>query len=79
MRKPVTAILTIALVALAASVIRVQPSGTATLFRSGSHVVERKTLLYVRARGAACRVPSIGDHLSFSGDAPKQVVQGQFK
>ena len=50
---------------------RVQPAHTATVFRSASRVVVRRTPLYVRIPGTPqCRVPMIGDRLAFEGNVP---------
>jgi len=58
-------------VALAAFFFRLQPAGTATIFRGGQRVVVRTTPVYVRAIGAApCRVKSVGDRLTFDDDVP---------
>src|SRR2546428_4081516 len=71
MRKLVVFIAVLAVIVIAAFLFRVQPSGTATVFRSGSRVIVRTTPLYVRAIGAAsCRVPMIGDRRVFEGDVP---------
>jgi len=70
MRKLVTAIFVVAAIAFVALFVRVQPSGVATVFRNGSHVVARTSRVYVRASGNECSVPMIGDRFAFSGDAP---------
>ena len=71
MRKIVISLSALIVIALAALLLRVQPSGTATVFRSGQHVTTRATPLFVRLPGApSCRAKTIGDRLSFESDAP---------
>src|SRR5437660_683373 len=71
MRNLIVFIAVLAAILAAAFLFRVQPSGTATVFRSGSRVIVRTTPLYVRAIGAtSCHAPMIGDRLVFEGDVP---------
>src|SRR5881397_3455372 len=71
MRSVVIAFVVLIVIGFAAFLVRVQPSGTATIFRSGSRVIVRTTPLYVRAIGtAACRVAVVGDRLLFDADLP---------
>jgi tetratricopeptide (TPR) repeat protein len=71
MRKILIAIAAAAVIGAALLLLRIQPSGTATIYRSGSRLMVRTTPLYVRTIGAAaCRVPMAGDRFAFEGDAP---------
>jgi Tfp pilus assembly protein PilF len=71
MRSAILLLAAAIVVELAALLIRVQPAGSATIFRSGRRVVVRTTPIYVRAIGAVpCRVKRAGDRLSFDDDEP---------
>lgn len=63
-------LLSVVIVALAAIFVRYQPSGSATIFRSGDRVVVRTMPLYIRASGTRCRAQILGDQLRFEDDAP---------
>lgn len=71
MRNVLAGIAAIAVLAAAALFVRTQPADTATVFRSGSHVVARTSRLYLRVPSAeSCRVPTLGGHLLFDRDVP---------
>src|SRR5947209_7191490 len=71
MRSVVIAFVVLIVIGFAAFLVRVQRSGTATIFRSRSRLIVRTTPLYVRAIGAAaCHVPMIGERLLFDADVP---------
>ncbi|MEO6259390.1 MAG: alkaline phosphatase family protein [Thermoanaerobaculia bacterium] len=66
MRKPLLAVILIAFIlAILASVVRIQPPGTATLIRNEDSLVLRATPLFLRARGVACRAATIEGRPSF--------------
>lgn len=70
-RTILSTIIAVAMIGLTAYLFRVQPSGTATIFRSGQRLVTRARPLYIRVLGAAsCRVKTSGDRLAFEADAP---------
>lgn len=72
MRHLSAAIVAIALIAAAVFLFRLQPSGTATIYRSGSRLIARTTPLFVRVIDApACRVSMIGDRFVFEGSVPR--------
>src|ERR1700726_4203184 len=77
MRRAILLLAAPIVVALAAFLIRLQPSGSATIFRSAQRVVVRTTPVYVRALGAvACRVKMVDDRLSFDDDQPSTSASG---
>src|SRR5947209_5716464 len=65
--KSVLAAASIVLAVLLAIFVRVQPSGTATIFRHGSSVAVRTHTLYLRpfAGGERCSATTVGDRLQF--------------
>ena len=71
MRNIFLSLLALAAIGMVALLVRLQPSGTATVFRSGQRIIVRETPIYVRAIGTAgCRVKTIGDRLTFEADEP---------
>jgi hypothetical protein len=68
MRKIIPLILVV--IALAALVVRVQPRGTASVFRNGDRIIARMSSVYVRPfSGSRCRVAMIGEQLSLDTTA----------
>ncbi|MDQ6800231.1 MAG: alkaline phosphatase family protein [Acidobacteriota bacterium] len=72
MRKLALFFSALVVIGLAALLFRVQPSGTATVFRSGRRVITLWTPVYIRPLGStSCRVKTLGaDRLSFEADEP---------
>ena len=61
----------IAIASVALLLCRLQPRGTATVFRSGERIIVRTAPLYARVIGArVCRVRTIHEHLAFDAEAP---------
>jgi len=67
MRKIFLAVLIVAITVAGAFLVRVQPRGSATVFRTGAEVAVRGGVIFLRPAGAAsaCRVATAGDHLEF--------------
>ncbi|HJT15936.1 MAG TPA: alkaline phosphatase family protein [Thermoanaerobaculia bacterium] len=73
MRHLSAAIVVLLIVLACALLFQLQPSGTATIYRSESRIIARTTPLFVRVIGApACHVPMIGDRFVFDGSVPAE-------
>ncbi len=71
MRTAYIAVVFAVVLALAAFLIRIQPAGTATIFRSGERLAVRNTRVYSRVPGAIqCRARSIAGRLAFDSSMP---------
>jgi tetratricopeptide (TPR) repeat protein len=77
MRKLLAAGFLLVVVGVAALVVRIQPAGTATVFRRGQSIFVRAKPLYLRPPGAIlCRPKSIGEQLAFESDETASTSAG---